>query len=326
MSRAAPPCSRASVETSSKTLRLTCSTAGLFAQSQRRRLWAVATAIVPSSLLSPSRAAGVASSSPAAAAFTPQEVGKHNTEDDCWLVIDGLVYDVTPFLRSHPGGITIILPYAGCDATKIFHELHDADFLKEFGRRYIIGSLDGEDQLVAARGPGLKGNGITPRSAKLFLPEDPRGMPWPDSYPKAFRWLEARYVPPSLPLPLSLRPLSAANGRSGATGLHVMSPAHWIEVDNDCFASEMAKKRKLLLSERFEPGTNPWYNNVFQAETDTAAEQEELLELLIDNLVTYHPFEYTLHGREITVQKTGDVYCIDDWIAPHVDNAGRCDT
>lgn len=238
-------------------------------------------------------------------------------------MIEGFVYDVTPFLRSHPGGIAIILPFAGCDATRIFHELHDADFLKEFGRRYIIGSLHGVEQPSVSRGGGLKGGGITPRAGKLFLPDDPRGMEWPDGFPKAFRWLDARYVPPSLPLPLSLRPLSAADGRSGATGLHVMSPAYWIEVDSDCFVSEMAKKRKLLLTERRETGANPWYNNVFQAEADTAAEQEELLEVLINNLVTYHPDDYTLRGRHVTVEKSGDVYCIDDWIAPHTDSAGR---
>ena len=280
------------------------------AQSQsQRRLWIVATA--------------VASSGSALPTFTAQQVGQHRSEDDCWLVIDGFVYDITAFLRSHPGGIAIILPYAGRDATRIFHALHDADFLKEFGRRYIVGVLHGVGQPAVSRGTGLKGGGVTPRAGKLYLAEDPRGMEWPNDFPKAFRWLAARYVPPSLPLPLSLRPLSAAGGRSGATGLHVMSPAHWIEVDGDCFASEMAKKRKLLLTERSNAGENPWYNNVFQAETDTAAEQEELLEVLIDNLVTYHPDKYSLRGREIIVEETGDAYCIDDWIAPHTDSAGR---
>jgi len=110
----------------------------------------------------------------------------------------------------------------------------------------------------------------------MFVAEDPRGMDWPDGFPKAARWLVARHVPPSLPLPLSLRPLSEADGRSGATGLHVMPPEHWIEPDADCFVSEMSKKRKLLLSER---DGNRWYNHVFQAEPDTADEQEELLEV-----------------------------------------------
>jgi cytochrome b involved in lipid metabolism len=31
-------------------------------------------------------------------------VKKHATPDDLWLVIHGSVYDVTSFLKDHPGG------------------------------------------------------------------------------------------------------------------------------------------------------------------------------------------------------------------------------
>lgn len=33
------------------------------------------------------------------------EVAKHNTESDCWVVVNGEVLDATPFLADHPGGI-----------------------------------------------------------------------------------------------------------------------------------------------------------------------------------------------------------------------------
>lgn len=33
-----------------------------------------------------------------------QEIGKHNTSSDCWLVINGQVWDLTDFLEQHPGG------------------------------------------------------------------------------------------------------------------------------------------------------------------------------------------------------------------------------
>jgi len=36
--------------------------------------------------------------------FTWDQVLKHSKEDDLWLVIGGKVYDVTPFVSSHPGG------------------------------------------------------------------------------------------------------------------------------------------------------------------------------------------------------------------------------
>jgi cytochrome b involved in lipid metabolism len=36
--------------------------------------------------------------------FTKAEVAKHDTVHDCWLIINGKVYDVTPFVDEHPGG------------------------------------------------------------------------------------------------------------------------------------------------------------------------------------------------------------------------------
>lgn len=45
------------------------------------------------------------------------EVSKHNSRDDCWVIVHGEAYDVTEFLPEHPGGPAIILKYAGKDAT-----------------------------------------------------------------------------------------------------------------------------------------------------------------------------------------------------------------
>ena len=46
------------------------------------------------------------------------EVYKHNTRQDCWMVIEDKVYDVTSWIDKHPGG-DLILSYAGLDATVI---------------------------------------------------------------------------------------------------------------------------------------------------------------------------------------------------------------
>lgn len=35
--------------------------------------------------------------------YTRAQVSDHNSEKDIWLVVDNEVYDVTPFLSSHPG-------------------------------------------------------------------------------------------------------------------------------------------------------------------------------------------------------------------------------
>lgn len=45
--------------------------------------------------------------------ITLEECSKHTTEDSCWLVIHGKVYDVTKFLDEHPGGYDIIITNTG---------------------------------------------------------------------------------------------------------------------------------------------------------------------------------------------------------------------
>jgi L-lactate dehydrogenase (cytochrome) len=32
------------------------------------------------------------------------EVAKHSSLDDCWIVVNGKVYDLTKFAPNHPGG------------------------------------------------------------------------------------------------------------------------------------------------------------------------------------------------------------------------------
>ena len=47
------------------------------------------------------------------------EVSKHNTKNDCWIIINSKVYDITTYMTSHPGGAAI-LQGCGRDATQLF--------------------------------------------------------------------------------------------------------------------------------------------------------------------------------------------------------------
>jgi len=51
--------------------------------------------------------------------YTFDDVALHATADDCWMAIDGLVYDVTDAVVGHPGGQAML---AGCgkDSTRLF--------------------------------------------------------------------------------------------------------------------------------------------------------------------------------------------------------------
>ena len=53
--------------------------------------------------------------------FTIEEIGKHNKEDDMWTHYKGNVYDLTKFVKNHPGG-NVILRAAGKDLEKVWQE------------------------------------------------------------------------------------------------------------------------------------------------------------------------------------------------------------
>ncbi|KDQ21573.1 hypothetical protein BOTBODRAFT_26009 [Botryobasidium botryosum FD-172 SS1] len=59
-----------------------------------------------------------------------QEVQKHNKADDCWIIVKGKVYDVTDFLKSHPGGSGLIIANSGQDVTAIYERTHTTAFLQ----------------------------------------------------------------------------------------------------------------------------------------------------------------------------------------------------
>ncbi|EGD76167.1 cytochrome b2 [Salpingoeca rosetta] len=128
--------------------RLAGSTAAAFTRSAGTATVAAA----PSSSTSSSQAtsststssSSSSSSSSSLPAYTMAEVAKHNTEDDCWVVIHGKVYDVTDFLEDHPGGAASIVAYAGKDATKPFDMLHSLDLLTKYADDYIVGVLAGD--------------------------------------------------------------------------------------------------------------------------------------------------------------------------------------
>ncbi|OXH34186.1 L-mandelate dehydrogenase [Cryptococcus neoformans] len=89
------------------------------------------------------RAPGVSTVQPSGQKLVSfEEVQKHNKRDDCWVIIDGKIYDVTDFLENHPGGAEIIIANAGKDATKIFKPLHPPDALDMLDSSQHLGPVD----------------------------------------------------------------------------------------------------------------------------------------------------------------------------------------
>lgn len=57
-------------------------------------------------------------------ALSFEEVRRHATPDDCWAVVDGVVYDLTTFVARHPAGSSDIEEMCGTDATEAFTGEH----------------------------------------------------------------------------------------------------------------------------------------------------------------------------------------------------------
>ncbi|MCF7836165.1 cytochrome b5 domain-containing protein [Candidatus Gracilibacteria bacterium] len=81
-----------------------------------------------------------------AANFTMTEVAAHSVETDCWMVLQGKVYDITKHIPKHPGGKKII-ESCGKDVTEIFYPPADSGISRHMRvedsllAEYFIGNL-----------------------------------------------------------------------------------------------------------------------------------------------------------------------------------------
>ncbi|KAJ3413230.1 hypothetical protein HDV05_008290 [Chytridiales sp. JEL 0842] len=74
------------------------------------------------------------------------QVRQHNSRGSCWIVVKGVVYDVTKFLKDHPGGPDAILVNAGTDSTEDFLAIHSSH-ARSLLHHYCIARLkDGSTQ------------------------------------------------------------------------------------------------------------------------------------------------------------------------------------
>jgi L-lactate dehydrogenase (cytochrome) len=75
-----------------------------------------------------------------------EELQRHNTKEDCWVVVGSTVYDLSGFASQHPGGQKFIHKYAGRIATTEFTSNHPesiiAQTLPNRGRDLAVGEVD----------------------------------------------------------------------------------------------------------------------------------------------------------------------------------------
>ncbi|KAF2160282.1 hypothetical protein M409DRAFT_70617 [Zasmidium cellare ATCC 36951] len=68
---------------------------------------------------------------------------QHSSPSDCWIVVNGKVYDLTKFAPNHPGGAHIIHKWAGRDGSSAYNDFHAADLIEnELSTEEKKGALD----------------------------------------------------------------------------------------------------------------------------------------------------------------------------------------
>lgn len=55
---------------------------------------------------------------------TQEMLKEHRSRDDAWMVLGGKVYNITPYLHFHPGGVPKLMVCAGRDGTGLFMKTH----------------------------------------------------------------------------------------------------------------------------------------------------------------------------------------------------------
>jgi hypothetical protein len=78
------------------------------------------------------------------------ELSLHNTDGDCWTAIRGKVYNVTRFLKYHPGRKAQLMRGAGVDSTKIYDKVHSWVNEEAILQKFFCGYLtpgEGESQI-----------------------------------------------------------------------------------------------------------------------------------------------------------------------------------
>ncbi|ESQ40905.1 hypothetical protein EUTSA_v10014674mg [Eutrema salsugineum] len=70
------------------------------------------------------------------------EVKKHKSGDSMWTVLKGRVYNISPYMNFHPGGVDMLMKAVGRDGTFLFNKYHawvNYDILLE---KCLVGVLD----------------------------------------------------------------------------------------------------------------------------------------------------------------------------------------
>ncbi|MES1917694.1 MAG: hypothetical protein MHM6MM_009408 [Cercozoa sp. M6MM] len=73
--------------------------------------------------------------------YERSEVAKHCLPTDCWVIVRDGVYDVTQYMRQHPGGAQFLLKNAGADASADFAALRHSQRAERILSTLRVGTI-----------------------------------------------------------------------------------------------------------------------------------------------------------------------------------------
>ncbi|KAI5862458.1 FMN-dependent dehydrogenase-domain-containing protein [Durotheca rogersii] len=110
-------------------------------------------------------------------------VSEHSSQDSCWMVLHGKVYDITSFVPKHPGGRSILLKNAGRDASVAFDSVHPVELLDEYlTPDQLLGEVHSGD-MAADRGTRDYKSASRPEHKPMTPPEAPSPSAAPTEVP-----------------------------------------------------------------------------------------------------------------------------------------------
>ena len=77
--------------------------------------------------------------------YSLEEVAKHTSKTDLWIVVWNHVYNVTDYQEDHPGGKEFLLENAGADATTAYEDIGHSTDAREILENFRIGKVTDED-------------------------------------------------------------------------------------------------------------------------------------------------------------------------------------
>ncbi|KAJ5772228.1 hypothetical protein N7520_002757 [Penicillium odoratum] len=83
--------------------------------------------------------------------FNVADVAAHNTRTDLWVIIHGKVYDLTKYVRDHPGGADVLYDVAGLDATEAYDEVGHSEDADEILETFLIGTVKDVQEIKPAK-------------------------------------------------------------------------------------------------------------------------------------------------------------------------------